>query len=263
MENTAALKFIYSILLILLGFSACTNNTSDKAIVEGEPILPEAPLIKAVSYETPILRDSQSHFQAYKKLTQSIRSERQRLLNDLNGNQISIDSVGNYFTRIMRDSMYHYWKGTPWEFNGHTDIARKGEIACGYFISTPLKHIGVNVNRYKLAQQAATPIIKSIAKGKDIFRTTSYEKLEAYFNTQPADGLYVIGLSFHVGFILRENGENYMMHSDYYPPVAVCQKPMATCEAIRDSEEYVVGSLSNNPVFLRKWLSGERVSIVQ
>lgn len=207
----------------------------------------------------PMMDLDSNHYQkAYDRLISQIKSEKSQLSND----NISMDSVSHYFTRIMRDSIFYYWYGTTWDFNGHTDTPRNGLVACGYFISTPLKHIGVNVNRFKLAQQAATPIIKSVAAGKDIYRTADVNELIDYLNKQPKDGIYVLGLSFHVGFILRENGNNFMVHSDYYEPVSVCKKSFASCEALHSSDVYMVGDLSHNPTFLKKWLSGERINIL-
>ena len=179
----------------------------------------------------------------------------------LDNGAIDIDSVGDYFTRIMRDSIFYYWYGTPWAFNGYTNNPRDGLVACGYFISTPLKHIGLNVNRYKLAQQAADPIIRYVNGNAPVFQTSDILELEKHLNNKPGNGLYIIGLSNHVGYILRENGENFMVHSDYNLPVAVCKKSFATCEALHSSDVYVLGELSTNSDFLNTWLRGTRVEV--
>lgn len=258
------MKYSFYLIVIILILASCNKKeTKESNISEGiveniqkEKIHPNNII------DPPMNMDSSQHTAAYQKLLGQIKVDKSKLLQGMNQGNISLDSVGNYFTRIMRDSIFHYWYGTTWEFNGHTNTPREGEVACGYFISTPLKHIGVNVNRYKLAQQAATPIIKSISPGGNIFYSGDINELESYLNEQADDGLYVIGLSFHVGYILRENGENFMVHSDYIDPVAVCKKSFASCEALHDSEVYVLGELSTNPTFLKMWLRGERVNIL-
>ena len=53
------------------------------------------------------------------------------------------------FFHTLVDSIFPYWYGTEWDFNGITESPRKGEIACGYFVSTTLKHMGIRLNRYK------------------------------------------------------------------------------------------------------------------
>lgn len=267
-EINHKMKFYLYLISILLIFFSCnqkeeteTSNISDSGKEMEVKLVKENIRTKNI-IDPPMEMDSSKHEAAYKRLLREINTDKVQLQRGLNQGNISLDSVGNYFTRIMRDSVFHYWYGTTWEFNGHTNIPRDGEVACGYFISTPLKHIGVNVNRYKLAQQAATPIIKSISPGGNILYTGNINELETHLNKQAKDGLYVIGLSFHVGFILRENGENFMVHSDYYPPVAVCKKSFASCEALHSSEVYVLGELSGNPTFLKKWLNGERINIL-
>ena len=59
----------------------------------------------------------------------------------------------------MIDSIFPAWMGTNWDFNGTSNVPKQGEIACGYFVSTTLKHVGFNLNRYKLAQQAASVVL--------------------------------------------------------------------------------------------------------
>lgn len=263
------MKYFLYLIGVTLIFYSCNNqqeveasNISDDEIKKTEIDLPKEDIHKNNIIDPPMNMDSSQHETAYKKMVYQVKIDKNQLLKGLNQGNISLDSVENYFTRIMRDSVFHYWYGTTWDFNGYTNTPREGEVACGYFISTPLKHIGVNVNRYKLAQQAATPIIKSISPGGNIIYFGDINELETYLNEQPKNGLYVIGLSSHVGYILRENGENFMVHSDYNPPVAVCKKSFASCEALDHSEVYALGELSGNPVFLKKWLKGERVNIL-
>ncbi|WMJ72126.1 hypothetical protein RCC89_02925 [Cytophagaceae bacterium ABcell3] len=52
--------------------------------------------------------------------------------------RISEDSVGRVFSDYLVNKLIPYWYGTKWDFEGHTDVPGKGEIACGYFVSTTL-----------------------------------------------------------------------------------------------------------------------------
>ena len=89
-----------------------------------------------------------SNYQA--KLDSSIKK-----LKNLNSDSM----VSESFYYVMTDSVFPDWMGTKWDFNGVSNVPGKGMIACGYFVSTTLKHIGFNLNRYKLAQQAAYTVI--------------------------------------------------------------------------------------------------------
>ncbi len=216
-----------------------------------------------LSYDIREVKDSTSYQKAYVETKNQILEKRNIFRNQQSRGILNLKEVENYFLSAMRDSIFPYWYGTPWDFNGHTDLPREDHVACGYFVSTPLKHIGLNVNRFKLAQQGATNIMKSLCNGRDFFRTTSLEKLDQYLNEQNKEGLYVIGLSFHVGFISRENGKNYFIHSSYLDPVAVCKEELVHSPAIKSSEDYILGELSMNTTFLKKWVSGSRVVVVQ
>ncbi len=252
---------LYIISFFIFLVSACVNpeNNPENPSTSGitHSILEEKPSY----YSIRTIENADDYRDAYKKMTAGIISEKMNLLSDWEAGRKNTEEVGNYFLAIMRDSIFPYWYGTTWEFNGHTEWPREDAVACGYFISTPLRQIGLNVNRFKLAQQGAAQIMQSVCGEKPVLATTSKEKLFEYLNRQPEDGLYIIGLSFHVGFILRENGRNFIVHSDYFPPVAVCKKPLETSNAILTSNDYFLGSLSDNPTFLKKWLKGERIQI--
>src|SRR4029453_1954809 len=53
----------------------------------------------------------------------------------------------------IRDSLFVCWYGTAWDFNGITEEPGKGKIACGYFVTTILRDLGIPVKRYKHAQR--------------------------------------------------------------------------------------------------------------
>jgi hypothetical protein len=50
-----------------------------------------------------------------------------------------------YLDTMLLNHIYPYWYGTGWNYNGTTEIPKVGETACGYFVSTTLKHIGFQI----------------------------------------------------------------------------------------------------------------------
>ncbi len=75
------------------------------------------------------------------------------------------------------DSIFPAWYDTPWDFNGISNVPGEGEIACGYFVSTTLKHAGFNLNRYKLAQQGANEIATAICGKSNLKRYASSQEI--------------------------------------------------------------------------------------
>ena len=73
-------------------------------------------------------------------------------------------SVKNYLFTTLSKKIFPSWYGTAWDFNGYTEKPLNGEIACGYFVTTTLKHIGFNLNRYKIAQQGPFSITEILCE---------------------------------------------------------------------------------------------------
>ena len=70
-----------------------------------------------------------------------------------------------------RDELLPAWDGTPWDFHGTSQAPREGKIACGYFVSTTLLHLGLQVERVRMAQQASELIVKSLVSTNPIRRS--------------------------------------------------------------------------------------------
>ena len=116
------------------------------------------------------------------------------------------DSLSIFLEEVLVNNIFPYWYGTPWEFNGHTDVPNKGKIACGYFVSTTLKHLGFNLNRYKLAQQLPVHEAKTISLGEPILEIDNddFEVCLEKIKTSLTEGIYFVGLeASHVGFLLK------------------------------------------------------------
>tara|TARA_B110000211_G_C14073375_1_gene550937 strand:- start:1064 stop:1714 length:651 start_codon:yes stop_codon:yes gene_type:complete len=162
---------------------------------------------------------------------------------------------------LIVETILPHWYKTPWDFDGYSNVPKKGEIACGYFVSTPLKHVGFNWNRYRLAQQDATTIIRKI----------SGEETQFYWNKSPEEflnlveelehGLYVIGFDSHVGFLHKHQSGIDIIHSSYYGEICVMKEVALTAPALSHSNSYVLGRLFTKDN-LRKWKNNEVFKIL-
>ncbi|WP_052732822.1 hypothetical protein [Hymenobacter terrenus] len=166
------------------------------------------------------------------------------------------------FLTALDSTVFPAWEGTPWAFYGTTWEPRRGSIACGYFVTTTLHDAGLRLQRTLLAKQASEVIIKNLTSEAHIYR---------YWGVTPADfvrqvralgpGLYVLGLDFHVGFLrVREGGAVQMVHSSYVGPVAVVREAAETSEAL-ESKYRVIGKVSEDDGFVRRWLLGEALAV--
>jgi len=167
------------------------------------------------------------------------------------------------FITSMVDEIVPYWYGTPWDYNGYTNTPRKGIVACGYFVSTTIKHAGIKVNRYELAKCYSRSIVEQMCAPESILtvRPDSKADLIAQIEHLPED-LYIVGLDNHVGFLLHENHTWWFIHSNYAEPFGVVREHAVDAQAF-GSNTYVIGNLSNNPQLLKDWLQQRERNIVR
>lgn len=164
--------------------------------------------------------------------------------------------MSEVFYKSMTDSVFPDWMGTPWDFNGISNVPGQGMIACGYFVSTTLKHIGFNLNRYKMAQQAASTIINILC---DTTKTVSKKAIVlGALKKRGNNRLYVVGLDFHVGFLAVENNEVYFIHSDFINGKVVKEKASES-RAFAGTNAYVYGEITNNTSLFNKWKNGIKI----
>lgn len=194
--------------------------------------------------------DTAKHLEKYQLLKQAIGERR----GDARKNGQTTKEARDYLFEILSDSIFPYWYGTTWDFNGITQTPRKGDIACGYFVTTTLRDVGIQLQRYKLAQQGAADIAKKLCEPNSIKWFKSVESLANHLESKGENQLYVIGLDYHVGFVLRENGESYFVHSNYIDRMGVIREKLESSAAIGASKAFVVGNLLENEDLLRAWL---------
>lgn len=163
-----------------------------------------------------------------------------------------------YFT--LTDTIFDYWYGTPWDFNGTTQQPGKGAIACGYFVTTTLEQLGFSLPRRKLAQQAASVIIRSLCDRKSIEVFQHLKALNDHM-MQQEEGIYLVGLDTHVGFLWRHSEGWHMVHASYSGGKSVMAEPWDQSTVLKKSKIFVVGNLLGNPNLLRWWVEGVPIAI--
>lgn len=170
-----------------------------------------------------------------------------------------LESIGNQLHKTFVESIFPAWYGTVWDFNGYTDIPGDGLVACGYFVSTPLKHAGFNLNRFKVAQQYSHSIVNTLCT--TIQDISGYAKASDYLKTAK-EGLYIVGLDNHVGFISVEKDGVFFIHASYVDPSCVLRESVSGSAVFQYSKRFVIGNLTGNKAILKKWLKNESIQIV-
>jgi hypothetical protein len=158
---------------------------------------------------------------------------------------IVTDSFETIFSRFIVDSIIPYWYGTKWNFYGTTEEPNKGTIACGYFVTTVLRDAGLRINRIKLAQAASEEMIRTVCIRKSIKRY-SHTPMQSFITEllQLENGLYVVGLDFHTGFIYHNNDALYFIHSSYQTPQCVIKQNAGASSILASSKYKVIGKVN-------------------
>ena len=174
-----------------------------------------------------------------------------------------LDSISNIFSVNLLNDIIPHWYGTTWDFEGHTSVPNQGEIACGYFVSTTIRDMGLNINRYHLARQNPENEARTLAI-KDSLVIEIRNNDSNLFFTEIAGlktGLYFIGLDNHVGYFYKTEHCNYFIHSNYIENRVMIENGIIS-EAF-DSYEYYMTNITGNKLLMYYWLFEKQVEVIK
>ena len=245
------MKKLLVILFLCLFYQACqeTKETSSEADTEIE-------IVEEIEIDNPINFDIETHLANYKKLKSNINRQKIAIKNKPNlEKETKLTLAENYMSKILVDSIFPYWLGTKWDFNGYTETPRQGVVACGYFVSTTLRDLGIKLNRYKIAQKGAADIIHALCDTKSIVRLSSVEQVSDFMKSVNESEILIVGLDFHVGFLFKKDKKTYFAHSNYIEMAGVEIELIEDSQAFSHSDVYVVGNLTKNRAMTENWLN--------
>lgn len=232
-------------LFLLTNLFNCKETTTQKETIKTKP---------TEKMGSPLLFNTENHNNNYKNLKHRIKKQKSKV-SQLENSVEKLSQGKELFANLLVDSIFNYWYGTTWDFNGHTKTPRNGEIACGYFITTTMKDVGINLNRIKLAQQASSEIIKKLCKTETIKTYSNLEKLKIYLSEIKNNEILILGLDYHVGFVVKRDGKNYFIHSNYIAREGVIKEILENSLAIKNSNIYMIGNVTRNDELILDWLN--------
>lgn len=264
--NTSRARIIFFIICIFL--CSCQSKNKSQIITEtdAEASLPKDSIIEGIQSENKrivSLKDFNTVVEnkSYSTVKAEINARRIAMQND----SFDLDAVSSLFKESLLNQIIPFWEGTKWSFEGHTSVPQKGEIACGYFVSTTLRDVGLNVNRYKLAQQSPINEARSLKLNSSIMTISegSIEDKISQIKIILKEEIYFLGFdAYHVGYIFKQDNEVYIIHSNY-ESVKVEIEVLDESDVFKAYGIFYISTLSSNEELLKKWLRGERVEIVK
>ncbi len=168
-----------------------------------------------------------------------------------------------YIFEALTERIFPAWYGTEWDFNGTSRTPGKGKIACGTFIVYTLQDAGFKIDS-RMAMQPAENIIKNLIDPSDIKRFCNAAPMERILRwiKSKGEGLFIVGLDIHVGFIIYKNDKITFCHSNYYnPPRKVVNQDAMEKSPLTDSKYRVIGKILDDKM-MKKWIYGEAFPII-
>jgi hypothetical protein len=204
--------------------------------------------------------DLKKHLRQYEQLKIDIQtrqfqlSEYYKIADPATREQIK-QEARQFLFRSITDDIVPFWYQTEWDFNGITETPRKGQIACGYFVTTVLKHAGIALDKYYLSRASSATLIKHLCKPQNILtiRKNDYQKLVSHLQNQP-DGIYIVGLDTHVGLIEKSDKDLFFIHSRKPRSAGVIKEKVLESKTLQKSKIYVLGNLLDNELIIQNWL---------
>ena len=143
-----------------------------------------------------------------------------------------------------------YWYGTGWSYSGTTQIPNRGKIACGYFVTTILRDLGYPIDRIKMAQAASETLIRNTVDKKFI-KLKVNTKFGDFMDEveEMGDGIYIIGLDTHTGFLFVDGNATRFVHSSNSYPKGVRNQLAFSSSTLKKSKYRVAGKIQ-----VEKWL---------
>lgn len=243
------MKSLFTIILyfILCLFAACNSQLkeADKEDESRKRPKIEIEVVEEQTYDelkSETLTRRTKYYEAYKSASNS-KEKQDSILTD--AQNFLVSQTAKYFLA---------WHGTQWDFNGHTETPRHGKIACGYFVVTTLRDMGFRIPRIKWSQQHAYFVIQRLSKDIKQFRNVPIEEVANYIEDK-GEGLYIVGLDSHVGFIYNHNGWSRFVHSNYYfPKIGVMsQEVKANNHPLASSTIKIIGRIFDRTM-VRNWI---------
>lgn len=166
-----------------------------------------------------------------------------------------------YTYTLLADTIFPYWYDTSWDYNGISQTPGRGQIACGYFVTTCLRDAGFKVERSRLAQQASSNIMKSVcgAQNIHIIGHNDMKKLKNYLLNQK-DGLFIIGLDNHVGFVNKDGQNLWIIHSNGVAgSLMVERENLLESKLVKQSQAFYLAPLTNNTHAHNFWIQSQQI----
>ncbi len=204
--------------------------------------------------------------EAYEEARRTLELERKHLRDAYDRASVAgrgpiLEVARSTFLRRFTQDIAPAWVGTRWAFSGRTKTPGEGEIACGTYVGTLLRHAGFRLNRIRMGRLASEHIALSLTHSRNLRRYSNKSpELVAADVVARGEGLYMLGLDYHAALIWVDADLNaHFLHSSYVGTGAVVDEPLLGDNPFTTSRYRVVSKLLDDRMMTR-WLRADFIS---
>ena len=193
----------------------------------------------------------------YTQVINNIASQKNKLKKKYTNMDVpNYNKAATTISKAFENQLLPYWLGTPWDFNGTTQVPGTGAIACGYFVTTTLAHLGVQIDIAKYAQCGSEVMMKYLVAKENykIYNQLTFKEFIAQLKSKP-NFFAIVGLDFHTGYLLKNGINLYFIHSSYINRRGVIKQIAAESSELQSSKWKSVAFITSDAAFLQKWLA--------
>lgn len=239
------IKLLGLTMLLFASNISCWDNPLINNAHSAQLVQPKPDSIFSIEVRYQMLKDSVSALRYFYKIKYQQTTNKTEVIKEARAAFIS----------LIEKDFFTIWDGTQWDFYGTTQVPQKGKIACGYFVTTVLRDMGVKIDRVAMAETYSEKLIKNLVQPKYIKKYVPFNLPNFVAEKQKeADNLYVLGLDNHVGFLIVKNHQAWFLHSSVLHPGAVVKERADTSMALQINYYTVAGNLTADELFLENWI---------
>jgi hypothetical protein len=168
----------------------------------------------------------------------------------------------------ITDTIFPAWMGTPWGLGEKSMADRPHQagmvVGCSYFVTGVLLNAGLRLSSRALFAQAPSLLMQqALAPDRAALHRYPGQNTDVLIRRLLAlgDGVYIVGLNIHTGFLVIKDGKIHVVHASYTPPNQVLDEPFDKSDVITLSKRrgYVVTPIFQDDRLVDFWLSGRAV----
>ncbi len=167
-----------------------------------------------------------------------------------------------FISSSIYDSLAPYWLGTKFSKTGNTKYPGIGLVSPEHFVIQLFLDAGLQVKVDPEFNPKPIDLVEILLFDRNIFHYDNISMISFLQElNQKGDGLYLLALDSHIGFVSLQGGQRKFLHASPTNPFCVVKEDLENSKIIAQSKNRTLGSISGSSELIKVWLSNEPIKI--